>query len=58
MKTFKNEKYKSWLNNSNSPQINTRQVPRKLKPVRYITKALGKSSIARMTEIINDKMWN
>ena len=56
LKTFKNEKYKHWFTLANEPQINTRQVPRKLKPVNYNTQALGKSPIARMTEIINEKL--
>ena len=58
MKTFKNEKYKNWFVTANEPLVNTRQVPRKLKPVRYNTHALEKSPITRMTEIINDRLKN
>ena len=58
IKTFQNEKYKNWFEAANHPQVNTRQVPRILKPVRYNTNALGRSTIAMMTEIINDELTN
>ena len=56
MKTYKNDKYKNWFQNASQPTVNTRQVPRKLKPVRFNTQALGNSTISMMTEIINEQL--